>query len=383
MKQAKQQSQDLNQTGDFLNSLLSPDPEKEKIKPSPTEHNPPRQLNGKPKMPKMDPISRFSDPPAPPPQQPLPEKPDSRSSPSDGSVPFLKRTETERPKSGMSNSPTSRESSSQILSLVEALTSAKKDLDSQGARVKHLEDLLRQERAARESAEERARRLESQPWRDSQGSEVAAAFEPPAERDEIQINGLDGSDKTHTEDRREWSATNGVIEKPRDTEVADSSAQHLQQRLDLMVAEMDEMKQQMERYRRRAESAEDEAISTRESLAEMIEKIRLENAETASAADRVLEVRKVDSSKPNPGSYSVDPATPSGALLRKSDMQNGKTIGPAEMEKLEHAVATVMASSRDRNDMLAQSAPYASMLGVVLIGVGLMAYLNGWQKMER
>jgi hypothetical protein len=33
--------------------------------------------------------------------------------------------------------------------------------------------------------------------------------------------------------------------------------------------------------------------------------------------------------------------------------------------------------------MLLQSAPYASILGVVLIGVGLMTYLNSWQKLEK
>ncbi len=31
-------------------------------------------------------------------------------------------------------------------------------------------------------------------------------------------------------------------------------------------------------------------------------------------------------------------------------------------------------------EQLVQSAPYASILGVVLLGVGMMAYLNGWQK---
>src|SRR6266536_2286859 len=153
MKQAKEQSHDLSMTGDFLGSLLNQDPTKEPLKPSPTDSNGQRIVNGKPKMPKVDSSLRFSDPPAPPPQQPLPEKPDAaRSSPASGSDPgshpFLRRHDTERPLSANSNSPVNREPSSQVLSLVEALNSAKKELDSQGARVKHLEDMLRQERSA-------------------------------------------------------------------------------------------------------------------------------------------------------------------------------------------------------------------------------------------
>ena len=31
----------------------------------------------------------------------------------------------------------------------------------------------------------------------------------------------------------------------------------------------------------------------------------------------------------------------------------------------------------------AHAAPFASMLGVVIVGVGIMAWLNGWQRVER
>ena len=86
----------------------------------------------------------------------------------------LKRSDTEKPKlSG--GSPVSRESS-QILSLAEALSAARKDLESQGARVRELEDLLRQERTARENAEERARKLEGQALKHDTDSEIEAAL---------------------------------------------------------------------------------------------------------------------------------------------------------------------------------------------------------------
>jgi hypothetical protein len=54
MKQAKEQTQDLNMTGEFLGSLLNQDPNKEQIKPSPTDSTGQRFANGKPKMPKTD-----------------------------------------------------------------------------------------------------------------------------------------------------------------------------------------------------------------------------------------------------------------------------------------------------------------------------------------
>src|SRR3569623_302896 len=116
LKQAKQQSQDLRQTDEFLTAIMKPGyAEKEKVtKPASFESNGPRHLNGRPKKPRVDSFSRFSDPPAPPPQQPLPEKPDAP--PRHGSDSFspLKRSDTDKPKSFPTSSPVSRDSS-QIL----------------------------------------------------------------------------------------------------------------------------------------------------------------------------------------------------------------------------------------------------------------------------
>lgn len=52
------------------------------------------------------------------------------------------------------------------------------------------------------------------------------------------------------------------------------------------------------------------------------------------------------------------------------------------MKELETAVTT-LAQQQRKSKVLENSGPYASMVGVVLIGIGLMAYLNGWQKIER
>lgn len=379
MKTARQQAQDLDQTNDFLNSLLSTDRKDEKMPPTQVENPSSRLVNGKPKLAKIDPVSRFSDPPAPPPQQPLPEKPDlARSSPSEtGLISSLKRSDTARPGSGISGSPTSQQSS-QILSLVEALSSAKKELDSQGDRVKHLEDMLRQERSARESAEERARRLEK-----------TASFKPISTSEEFLGNDTSGPppDETSREcpsdlPNKNLTATDRLL-----SEGGDLGEHNLQLQLNQMVADMDQMKQDMQKFQQRAETAEADATSTRASLAEMIKRLRQENEEAADAAEREV----------IPSGSSLQPSrTVKKARLGGNDqslsrplskqppkMPNGHIHAPSRLpENLERAVATVLKTDSD-GQLLAQSAPYATMLGVVLIGVGLMAYLNNWQKIER
>ncbi|PWY91025.1 cytoplasm to vacuole targeting Vps64 [Aspergillus heteromorphus CBS 117.55] len=308
MKQAKQQSQELRQTDEFLTNIMKPGyMEKEKAKQSPPDTNASRPVNGRPKMPRVDSFSRFSDPPAPPPQQPLPEKPDALPRNGTDALSPLKRVETEKGKLG-TNSPVARENS-QILSLIEALSSARREIDSQGARVKELEALLIQERNARESAEEKARSLENS----SRSTSDSQSGDSDIDRDNPQ-----------TESSEEPEAMTSDSEQPLEivstgSEEAESEppTDTLQHRLEEMIHEMEEMKKQVTMFKNRAETAEDETAETRKSLAEMIETLRQERAERLE-------------DKPVP-----------------------------------------------------DSSPFASMLGVVLLGVGLMAYLNGWQKMDK
>lgn len=389
MKQAKQQSQDLRQTDEFLHSLISQDTsEKEKpsSKISGSENNPSRQVNGRPKMPRVDPISRFSDPPAPPPQQPLPEKPDAprRQSQEAPNAP-LKRSDTEKPtKVGTANSPVSRESS-QILSLIEALSSAKKELDAQGARVKELEDLLRQERSARESAEERARKLEehtakdAKDAKDGQRSKVEAAFEPPPvdQADKIVAEEPKAEKVSEVNDVKEPVETAQSEVKDEKTSFLEAHSQQLQQRLDLMVIELAEMKQQVEIFKQRAEKAEEETVEVRKSLSEMIETLRREREAAQAAVTKSNDDLSQDSHEPSTSEKEVTSSDGSDSVVQS---QHG--VNPANIKELENT-ATALATKRRRHHLLEQSTPYASMLGVVLLGVGLMAYLNGWQKIDK
>ncbi|EGE84274.1 hypothetical protein RJ035_000741 [Blastomyces gilchristii] len=379
MKQAKQQAHDLNQTNNFLSHLVSHEIlEKERAKLSPVEsHGGGRLVNGRPKMSKVDQISRFSDPPAPPPQQPLPEKPDAphRSITDSMPQPNLKRSGTEKPKAPI-HPPVNRESS-QILSLIEALATAKKDLDVQGARVKELENLLLAERAAREHAEERARSLEGGAADRGENSELEAVCQPPAtsENDTTGVEEVTVLEPSKPEESK--PAVDSPLPEPSKIP-PDAISEQLQQRIDCMIAEMDEMKKEVAKYKQSAEKAENEASETRKTLAEMIEQIRSTRTEVPPNSSPEAIKIELDNSE-----------TEADTLVNIFNERLGQTNLPHDassksrpLDQASKEVYGAYVKQRHRN-MLDHTAPYASMLGVVLLGVGIMAYLNGWQRGDK
>lgn len=367
MRTAKQQAEELDQAGAFLNAMVNSNGEPSKVQLPTKEptHHPQKQSNGRSKSMKVDHVNRFADPPAPPPQQPLPEKPDaSRPSPASSTsfTNLLKRSETAKALNS-NHSPTNTQSS-QMLSLIEALSIAKKELDSQGARVKQLEDMLKEERSAREDAEERARKLEQH-----------VASRPTTQVEEEQQTPVAETDE---------STPDNQPEPAQEDEEMSAKERQLKENLDSVVADMQKLKTDVDHFRRRAEAAEVDATKARASLAEMITKIREENEksepEAAESAEREPSreldraVRAVANEE-----EQLDMKT----LTKWPSHANGQVRGPTLPKHLEQAVATVLKDRAANGDPLAQSAPYVSMLGVVLIGVGLMAYLNSWQKTEK
>ncbi|RAK77162.1 putative cytoplasm to vacuole targeting Vps64 [Aspergillus fijiensis CBS 313.89] len=369
MKQAKQQSQELRQTDEFLTTLMKPgQPEKEKAKHSPPDTNAARAINGRPKIPRVDSFSRFSEPPAPPPQQPLPEKPDALPRNGTDSLSPLKRSDTEKPKLGGS-SPVSRDNS-QILSLIEALSSAKRELDTQGARVKELEAMLLQERSARESAEEKARTLEMRTV--TNGTHDTSVCSD-ADHETTQTAPMDKS--------VEEPAAEVAAEVATEVEQAGSAVirtEDLQHRLETMIQEMEEMKKQVTIFKEQAQHAESETAEARKSLAEMIETLRRERAERAES-DAKMEAS---------GTSHVPDTTitkAENAIEKDASEPSDPRLQPVASPRMKEddAADSKLAAQPRRHDVLEQSSPFASMLGVVLLGVGLMAYLNGWQKMDK
>lgn len=366
MRTARLQNSDLGRADNFFGGLLSKDNVKELESAPNLEPSKSAVANGSALPFRAEVKPRFSDPPAPPPQQPLPEKPDvARSHSFDPASPTasLRRSNTEKQRLLTNGSPV-REVSSQIITLVEALASAKKELDSQSARMRNLEDMLQKERQARETAEETAKRLELHTSESNmngsaksgtEGSIVEDAFDPPSEDVSSQ-----GKTNTHV-----------------DTDSVSDSSSLLEQRLEIMLSEMKELRSQMESYKNRAENAEAECDTNRKTLAEMIEKIRSDEQRRQSASsDRSKSPSKQPSDKlangtANGGDLALHPIRRPNGIPRTSSEHD--ELHPS----LKHAIAPLNNNGHD--PLLYHSTPYVSMLGVVMIGMGFMAYLNGWQ----
>ncbi|CAI6335936.1 unnamed protein product [Periconia digitata] len=357
MKAARQQSQDLKQTHSYINAILATEPSKDQTKPAinPVKISPIKDINLK---------ARFSDPPAPPPQQPLPEKPDAYSS--------LRRADTERPK--INGSPVRPDA--QMSSLTEALHNAKKEMESQSIRLRNLENLLNEERRAREDAEERANRLERE----------HASIEPEVPNEEARVPEAAAESEDSEAETVIANGSASPIE-------ADTATTRLQQKLDVMMSEMSELRSQMEKYRERAESAE----ADRKSLAEMIENIRLDNAKTS------IKRRSRGGGEPNQNDAPAPEAQDNEAeesdegeiviinedlgddntqtLIRRA-VQNGRPVG--ETEELDVKAPSVLTTRPNRNELaLAHGAPAVSILTVVALGVAVMAWLNNYPKVDR
>ncbi|TAQ83213.1 hypothetical protein B7494_g8461 [Chlorociboria aeruginascens] len=373
MRAARLQTADLGRADSFFTTLLSKDDVKAEDSPSVIESVKAPILNSGSLSFRGDVKPRFSDPPAPPPQQPLPEKPDVVrphiiESPSrDPGSPSLKRANTERPRSVPNASPVRQEPTSQIITLVEALASAKKEIDTQSARMRDLEEMLQKERQAREMAEDLAKRLELQSGakingipKEPETSIIEEAFEPP----------MDHSDQ----DTEDISPGTAEEDKMPELKVTSESTRLLEQRLETMLGDMQDLRQQMESFKERAEKAEAERDTDRRTLAQMVEKIRSDETRRSSSTERGRSPSRQGEGKGSNGHVITSALAP---LLQKSSVENGCTFSPEQAESIRQS-GILSRPSGGHDPLIYHSAPYASMLGVVLIGMGLMAYLNGW-----
>ncbi|KAI9670722.1 MAG: hypothetical protein M1817_003832 [Caeruleum heppii] len=385
LKAAKQQSLNLQRTGKTIDGLLSRAPLNDEPPAAATHDTELRspQLNGSPQ--KASGKAKFTDPPAPPPQHPLPEKPDSprKASRDPDPQPSLVRSNTERPWIQPDSLPSKSDSSSQLITLAEALASAKKEIVQQSARVQDLEDVLQRERAARQSAEARLKEIG-----DAGASETVAGDGQRAPSDGTIDRAIDGGvDKVDEPLLEPQDISPRPDDSPEAPQPDEDHTTRLKHRLELMMGEMNEMKQTMAIYKRRVEVAEEESAFNRQSLEDMIKRIRHEDASRRMHREDgdIPERKPVSRNLARFGRMTESPPSiaSGSSMLQMAGVQNGKPLGPEDVAALEKAVSAAMAQSHDRHDQLLQSAPYASIFGVVVIGVGLMAFLNGWQKVDR
>ena len=374
----------MQRTGQFINALLSKDDIKSQDKaeiPDQAKNH----VNGNPasSFQSNGGRPRFSDPPAPPPSQPLPEKPD---------VPGLKRGHTERPSSvpPSTTSPIRQENSlSQIIQLTEALNSAKREIDSHSARVRDLEEMLMKERQARMFAETMVQKMEENTQVQTNGtvlspaagnaSELDNAFDPPAERPLTPEPGVLPEDKEES--------------SPPSPEKVEAPAVAFQARIDSMIAEMQDLRGQLDAYRQRAEKAETERDASRGRLEEMVRQIqKRDEEERIREAERKSRPRSSGRSRRS-RSRVASPEKPQSAANGSVPDEHGQ-LGHAREEAGEEeepslsrtntiTPSTSPPTAQAQDQALIQTLPYASMIGVVLLGMGLMAYLNGWQPQTK
>lgn len=433
LRDARLQSQDLHHTSDFVDAVLSN--KHTSPKPILQKQSPPHRMN--------DIKSRFAvEPPAPPPSMPLPEKPNgipSRSKPADTPVmqPFLRRSDTEKPSPQTNGNalPASMDSALQLSNLREALQTAQREVVSQTERLLDMEETLRIEREARNSAEKRADRL----LRDSSSSQAMDSHKGDVVFGETHQRAGETDDVTTTYDR-----------------------------FSVMQNKMDSMRAQVEQYRLRAEAAEQESQRNRQTLAEMVDSIqqrediirnrkeprlaRERQPATRTAGDEDPKCNDVDPNGNTDIDHDVDdnecvelgmddndyilnddgfrtklngdarPHSPGhtteGAIFSSSPLPPESTVLVKSLQSLTNsqlddlyanvraaraALSQPIVSGENDNadvksriqggrklpltalmtqDQLMQTAPFASMLSVVLLGVGLMAWMNGWTPLK-
>ena len=315
---------------------------------------------------KTDMKQQFSDPPAPPPKQPLPEKPDVAKALADPVFqPLLQRSDTARPFTLGNNSPTRADHSQALLILTQELKLAKDQVPSLEERVKNLEQQLLAEKTARETAEERANFIEQNSRKDS---------------------AQDKHVKDETMDEKD--------ESPDVTNDADD----LRDQLNRLRATMDDMKQQMEAYCHRAETAEAERDESRMTLAEMIEEKRKANvieeqarAKTSPSSEKNEPIAPEDETTAN--GHAVG-STPDGGLaiktlLEQAGVDTSQPLTERQATNLRRLLKqeTLELEPGDKGAQWHQLSyhgiPHACAFSTVLVGLALMHYLNGWDKIQR
>ncbi|KAI0520967.1 hypothetical protein F5B22DRAFT_32874 [Xylaria bambusicola] len=380
MRNARLQSQDLGRTDHFVHALLSKEDVKDIDKADVPEPSKP-VVNGGAVSFRSDNKTRFSDPPAPPPQQPLPEKPD---------LPALKRGITERAKPHPPNmSPVRHEGNgSQILQLTEALSNAKKEIESQTTRVRDLEEMLHRERQARELAEDLARRLEKHLEEASSGVAKAPSGDLEAGKTSLDSAFEPLSEEIDSAEVNDTPMLDADKAAPPDAGVIEASATQLHAQIESLVLEIKDLRQELDIFRRRAETAESERDTQRKTLAEMALQIR-QDAEARELLEKETMLKgtqskdAVEESEAIVGSEAVNTSSPSSRPSRRVSVDSPDEPALSQTTTITPIASQAPSGTLAPNQLFINSIPYTSMIGVVLIGVGLMAYINGWQPQPR
>lgn len=375
---AKQQSQDLQRTSEFFDVLLSPKP----IAEEPQSH-----ARNKSRTEDIHTSSSNSVSALPPlPQLIGWEPPRVLPFPNDRISPKLRSEKTTKP------DPTSPPT--QHPSLADALAKARKELEDKTALVKNLEDALKREKSARELAEDRAAELEtaSRALGGTSGERILGEFEAEKvladERgemddteticgdDEKSLDGQPMEDEISSEDGDSMQ-----VKVDPSALAAAEIASRLQRRVEEMSLELQSVKAEIETYKFRTKAAEKESDTTRKTLQEMVEDFQRKE-EARKAKERQF------------GSQTEPTAVQNTGMQANADIAHDEimetvingTVKQSDIMKKLPGRTTIVSEDLARTSLALSkrnAAPYVSIIGVMLLGVGMMAVLNSWQKGER
>ncbi len=159
-----------------------------------------------------------------------------------------------------------------------------------------------------------------------------------------------------------------------------------------MISEMRALREQLDAFRQRAESAESERDVGRERPADMVRQIQQRDEEERKREEERRSRSRSSPTRSRPRSRGKSPdeshASTNGGVPEPSLEADQASDGVTEEEPTLSRANTITPSrgpstKQPQDQALVQTLPYASMIGVVLLGMGLMAYLNGWQPQPK
>jgi len=299
-----------------------------------------------------------------------------------------------------------------LFSLVAQLRDARLELEAKSLRVKDLEDLLRREREAREMAEAQLQVAAHMPI-DELPTDNIEKLNDDNILDDVSVAGSDitvtdsNHEKSQETDKQSTAAAAAAA-----ANAATEAAAMWQKKLEDMMAKLKAAQAEIETYKKRVKAAEEEGQQSKRTLVEMVAKIR---ADEERRQKEVKETSVQTEKKNADGSLRGKPVMVScgvQAELGQNEDNEGEVfpgaianatvkavngplvIGggkhmqnrhrePNQQPQLQNLSTEIMKKTGEKRSMVKESVPYVSIVGVVVIGVSIMAILNNWQKGER
>ena len=317
-----------------------------------------------------------------------------------------------------------------LFSLVAQLRDARLELEVKSARVKDLEDMLRRERTAREVAEAQLQVSAHKPNEEilTNGNDRFEGLDEDIIRDDVSVAGSDitvvgpGDSSTNSKQLSHMDKEHSAAIAAAAASAAAEAAAMWQKRVREMMEELQSAKAEIESYKKRVRTAEEEGEQSRRTLMEMVAKIRSDEEKRR----REMKETSVQTEKKGSGDGSASGSLrgPKATMVNcgiqvELAASNGETIcdgseyviangtvkatngvlvigGGKHMQQQHrryendahqqlHSLTTELVKNQSarKRSVARESAPYVSIVGVVVIGVSIMAILNNWQKGER